>query len=237
MGAQWKHQVRSENSAKKGAAITKFAREIQVAARMGGADPAFNSRLRLAIDAAKKASCSSDTIDRAIKKGSGQLEGQSIDELMYEGYGPHGVGVIVEVQTDNKNRTASEVRLMFKTHEGALGETNSVAWMFDRVSMLEGSKPGSFDPEEEAIEVGANEVEKDSGSQSDHYVFYANPEDLDMVRKGLEGRGWKVHSAELSYKAKNKTSLTGEQKAAVVAFLQELNDHEDTHKIHATLVD
>ena len=160
MGRQWVHSVKSENSAKKGALITKLAREIQVAAKLGGADPNFNSRLRMAIDAAKKASCPSDTIERAIKKGSGQLEGHSIDEIQYEGYGPHGVGVIVEVQSDNKNRTASEMRLIFKSHGGALGARDSVAWMFDRVSALEATRPGTFDPEEEAIEAGANEVEK-----------------------------------------------------------------------------
>ena len=233
MGAQWKHQVRSENSAKKGAAITKLAREIQVAAKMGGADPNFNARLRMAIDAAKKNSCSADTIDRAIKKGSGQLEGQSIDEIQYEGYGPHGVGVIAEAQSDNKNRTASEIRLIFKSHGGALGETGSVAWMFDRVSNIEAGKTGDFDPEEEAIEAGANEVEKNGPG----YLFYAAPEELDHVRKALEGRGWKIISAELSFKAKNTTSLTADQKKEVMEFLTELSDHDDTHRIHATLTD
>jgi YebC/PmpR family DNA-binding regulatory protein len=231
MGAQWKHSVKSENSAKKGILITKLAREIQVAAKLGGPDANFNSRLRMAIDAAKKASCPNDTIERAIKKGSGQLEGNQIEEIQYEGYGPHGVGVIVEAQTDNKNRTASEVRLLFKSHEGALGETGSVTWMFDRVSVLEASKPGTFDPEEEAIEAGANEVEK----QNDHYLFYGAPEELDHVKKGLEARGWKIISAELSFKAKNTTTLSDEQKKEVTEFLGELDDHDDTHRIHATI--
>jgi YebC/PmpR family DNA-binding regulatory protein len=232
MGAQWKHSLRSENSAKKGILITKIAREIQVAAKLGGPDTNFNSRLRMAIDAAKKASCPNDTIERAIKKGSGQLEGSQIDEIQYEGYGPHGVGVIVEAQTDNKNRTASEVRLLFKSHEGALGETGSVTWMFDRVSALEASKAGNFDPEEEAIEAGANEVEK-HGDNS--YLFYGAPEELDHVKKALEARGWKIVSAELSFKAKTPTTLSDEQKKEVMEFLGELDDHDDTHKIHATV--
>ncbi len=233
MGRQWVHQVKSENSAIKGALITKLAREIQVAAKMGGADPSFNARLRMAIDAAKKASCSADTIDRAIKKGSGQLEGSHIDEIQYEGYGPHGVGVIVETQSDNKNRTASEMRLIFKSHGGALGEMGSVAWMFERVSALEATKAGSLDPDEEAIEAGANEVEK----HGEGYLYYGAPEELDHVRKGLEARGWKITSAELSYKAKNITTLTTDQKKEVMEFLSELNDHDDTHRLHATLSD
>ena len=230
MGRNWIHDIKSANSAAKGALITKLAREIQVAARMGGPDPAFNARLRMAVDAAKKASCSGETIERAIKKGSGTLEGQTIEEIQYEGYGPHGVGVIVETQTDNKNRTASEVRLLFKSHGGALGESGSVLWMFDRVSLIEASKSGTFDPEEEAIEVGANEVEKENES----YLFYSAAESLDQVKKALEARGWKVGTAEMSYKAKNPTVLTVEQKKEILEFLKELDEHNDTHKIHAT---
>jgi YebC/PmpR family DNA-binding regulatory protein len=233
MGRGWIQGIKSENSAKKGALMSKLAREIQVASKMGGPDVNFNARLRMAVDAAKKASCSADMIDRAIKKGSGQLEGSSIDEIQYEGYGPHGVGVIVEAQSDNKNRTASEMRLMFKSHGGALGEQGSVAWMFERVCALEATKAGSFDPEEEAIEAGANEVEK----QGEVYLFYGSPEELDHVRKGLEARGWKIVSAELSFKAKNITTLTADQKKEVMEFLNELNDHDDTHRMHATLAD
>ncbi len=123
MGKGWKNPIKAANAAKKGAVITKVAREIQVAAKMGGPDPKFNARLRMAIDAAKKVACPNDTIDRAIKKGSGQLEGSLIEEIMYEGFGPHGVGVMVECQTDNRNRTAPEVRLMFKSNITNLGES------------------------------------------------------------------------------------------------------------------
>ncbi len=231
MGRQWVHQVKSTNSAKKGALITKLAREIQVAAKMGGADPQFNARLRMAIDAAKKASCPSDTIERALKKGSGQLDGQQIDEIQYEGYGPHSVGVIVESQSDNKNRTASEMRLLFKSHGGSLGESGSVAWMFNRVSIIEGNKSGMFDPEEEAIEAGANEVEKTENG----YLFYAAPEKLDNVKKTLESRGWKILEAELSFKAKTVIKLNSEQRKEVMEFLTELDSHDDTHRLHVTI--
>ncbi|GIL18864.1 MAG: putative transcriptional regulatory protein [Oligoflexia bacterium] len=231
MGRGWINTHKTAVAQKKGAMFTKLAREIQVAAKFGGPDPNYNARLRMAIDAAKKQSCPNDTIDRAIKKGSGQLEGSQIDEIAYEGYGPHGVGVIVEVQTDNKNRTASEIRNLFKSHEGALGESGSVAWMFDRVCLLEGTKAGQFDPEEEAIEAGANEVEK----HGDNYSFYGSSDQLDVIRKALEARGWHISTAELSYKAKNITELSEEQKKDVLEFLTEMDDHDDTHRVHATI--
>lgn len=233
MGRGWINTIKTANAAKKGAMFTKFAREIQVAAKLGGPDPNFNARLRMAVDAAKKASCPNDTIDRAIKKGSGQLEGSIIEEITYEGYGPHGVGVIVEIQTDNKNRTAPEMRLLFKQNNGNMGETNSVAWMFDRVCLLEGTKPGQFDPEEEAIEVGANEVLK----SEEGYAFYGAIESMEEIRKALVSRGWTIAAAELAYRPKNPTVLTEAQKAEVVQLLSELDDHDDTHRVFATLPD
>lgn len=234
MGKSWKNSIKTENAAKKGAMFTKFAREIQLAAKLGGGDPSMNARLRMAIDAAKKHSCPNDTIERAIKKGTGQLDGAIIEEILYEGYGPHGVGVMVECQTDNRNRTAPEMRLLFKSNNGNLGESGSVAWMFDRVGMIEATKSGKFDAEEEAIEVGANEVYKE---EDESYTFYTAADELDAVRNNLAGRGWKVTKAELSYKAKNPTTLTDEQKKEVIDFLNEIDDHDDTHRVHATLED
>ena len=231
MGRGWINTIKTANSQKKGAAFTKLAKEIQVAAKMGGGDPQFNSRLRMAVDAAKKASVPNDTIDRAIKKGTGQLDGGQIDELTYEGYGPHGVGVIVECQTDNKHRTAPEIRLIFKSHEGALGETGSVAWMFDRVGWIEGSKSGSFDPEEEAIEAGANEVEK----LEENFLFVCSPESLDSVKTALQGRGWTVSKSELAFQPKNPTALSEAQSTEVLEFLKELDEHDDVQKLFSTL--
>lgn len=233
MGKSWKTAGKVEKSQQKGLIFTKLAREISVAAKAGGPDPAANSRLRLAIDAAKKVSCPNDTIDRAIKKGAGLLDdGKTIEEITYEGYGPHGIGVIVECQTDNKHRTAPEMRHAFKSHEGNMGEVGSVAWMFERVGLLEGVKTGSFDPDEEAIEAGANDVSKnDDGS----YEFFTNSEDLDTVRDALTKRGWKVTTSELSYKAKNITELSEAQKKDVEEFLNFLDDMDDTHRVHATI--
>lgn len=232
MGKGWKAASKTENAQKKGAIFTKFAREIQIAAKLGGADPAMNARLHMAIEAAKKQSVPKDTIERAIKKGAGLLDdGSALEETAYEGFGPHGVGVIVECHTDNKNRTVPEIRSIFKGHGGNMGETGSVAWMFARTGLIEGTKAGSFDPEEEAIEVGADEVSK----HEDEYSFYCKIEDLESVRKNLLARGWKVEVAEPSYKPTNLTELNEEQKKEVIEFLNELDDNDDTHRVHASI--
>ncbi len=233
MGKSWKTAGKVEKAQQKGQIFTKLAREIAVAAKAGGPDPSANARLRLAIDAAKKVSCPNDTIDRAIKKGAGLLDdGKIIEELTYEGYGPHGVGVIVECQTDNKHRTAPDIRHAFKSHDGNMGESGSVAWMFERVGYIEGNKEGSFDPDEEAIETGANEVyPSDDGA----FEFYTTAEDLDAVREALASRGWKLTTSELSYKAKNITELSDAQKKDVEEFLNYLDDMDDTHRVHATI--
>ncbi len=233
MGKSWKKAGKLEASQKKGAVFTKVAREISVAAKLGGGDPEGNSRLKLAIAAAKEVSCPKDTIERAIKKGTGQLDdGAQIEEITYEGYGPHGVGIIVECQTDNRTRTVSEMRNVFKTNGGNLGESGAVAWMFERVCLLQGSKSGGFDPDEEAIEAGANEVEKEDDGT---FSFYGSPADLDSIRKTLIGRGWDVKVAELSFKAKEKAKLSEEQMKDVLELLGELEDNDDSHRVHANV--
>jgi len=233
MGKSWKNAGKVEKAMQKGQIFTKLAREISVAAKAGGPDPAANSRLRLAIDAAKKQSCPVDTIERAIKKGAGLLDdGKIIEEVVYEGYGPHGVGVIAECQTDNKNRTASEVRHAFKSNGGNMGETGSVAWMFDHVGYIVATKAGSFDPDEEAIEAGANEVYKDDDGS---YEFFTGHSDLAAVNEALTKRGWKVSTSELSYKAKTPADITPEQRKEVEEFLNALDDLDDSHRVHATL--
>lgn len=233
MGKGWKKTFKVANAQKKGQIFTKLAREIAVAAKLGGPDPEGNSRLKLAIAAAREASCPKDTIERAIKKGSGQLDdGTSIEELTYEGLGPYGVGVIVECQTDNKNRTVGELRNIFKRHNGHLGETGSSAWMFDRVSLIIGTKDGVQDPEEDAIEVNANSVEKnDDGS----YSFYGDPTELDAIRAALMARGFEVQVAERSYMPKNKTDLTEDQIKELEEFLEALEDFDDSHRVYATV--
>jgi YebC/PmpR family DNA-binding regulatory protein len=198
---------------------------------MGGGDPEGNSRLKLAIAVAREASCPKDTIERAIKKGTGQDAG-ALEEITYEGYGPHGVGILVECQTDNRNRTVSELRSIFKANGGNLGESGAVAWMFERVSFIQGKKANVGDPEEEAIEAGANEVEaEDEGL----YSFYGAPEDLDNIRTALQGRGWEISVAELSYKAKDKSTIGEDQIKEVYELLEKLEDNDDSHRVHATV--
>jgi len=233
MGAGWKNPLKEEKANKKGQVISKIAREISVAAKLGGPDPEGNARLKLAIIEARAVSCPRDTIERAIKKGAGLLEGEkAIEELTYEGSGPYGVGVIVECQTDNKNRTVSELRRIFTHHKGSLGETNSASWKFDRVSVVTGKKAAVGDPDEEAIEVNANSVEKNADGT---YSFFGSPTDLDSMRTALIGRGWEVTGAERSYVAKNKTDLNQEQLKEIHELLQEIEDFDDTHRIHATI--
>lgn len=222
------------NAAKKGAKFTKVAREIQVAARLGGPDANANSRLRMAIDAARELSCPKDTIERAIRKGAGlDADASAIEEAVYEGFAPHRVAMIVECQTDNRTRTAADIRNLFNRNGGQLGEMGSVGWMFDRVSLID-AKTGQagIDPEGEAIEAGANEVEP---LEEGRYRFLGSPEDLKAIETALTARGWTVQTAELSYKAKTLAELTDTQKKDVIEFIQLLDDNDDTHRIHVAL--
>lgn len=234
MGKSWKNPLKAENASKKGAVISKYVKEIVVAVKLGGPDPNSNTRLRSAIEAAKEVSCPKDTIERAIKKGSGQLDDKSqIEEVMYEGFGPHQVGVLVECQTDNRARTAPDIRYLFKSHAGQMGEQGSVSWMFERVSLVEGTHPkADVDPEEEAIEVGANDVVK---GKDGVYSFYGSPDDIESLQKNLQARQWQIKTCEFSYRAKNKTSLSEEQLKEVYTFLDALDDNEDCARIHTTL--
>lgn len=233
MGKSWKNASKVQNAAKKGALFTKVVREIQVAAKLGGADPSGNSRLRMAIDAARVVSCPNDTIERAIKKGAGLLDdGSQIEEITYEGYGPHGVGVMVECQSDNRNRTVPEIRALFKKFGGHMGESGSVQWMFSRVGFIEGKKSGSFDHEEEAIEAGADEVFK---NEDGTFMFLMSIDHLESVRAALIKRGWTISKSEPSFKPNQISPLTPEQLKDVQELLSELDDHDDSHRVHATL--
>ena len=233
MGKSWKAAGKTENAQKKGMLFTKLAREISVASKAGGPDLSMNPRLRLAVEAAKKVSCPNDTIERAIKKGAGLLDdGKIIEELSYEGYGPHGVGVIVECQTDNKHRTAPEMRSVFKKHGGNLGEANSVAWMFSHVGAVEATKAGKFDIDEEAIEAGADDV---ADNEDGSYEFFTATTNLDVLTKALAARGWTIASSAFSYRPANITEISATQRKEVEEFLTALDDLDDTHKVFATI--
>lgn len=237
MGKGWKNPIKAANSAKKGMEFSKLAKEIQVAAKLGGPDPDMNARLRLAVDAAKAKSCPKDTIERAIKKGAGLLEGEvQPEEVLYEGFGPSQVGILVECQSDNRARTATDIKVAFNKNNGRLADAGSIAWMFDRVGLLEGFITNKeLDIEEEAIEAGASEVEPLEMEAGLGASFYTAPEELDIVRKALIERGWTIEVMELSYKAKNTTEdISEEDKTLLGELLEALDDNEDSYRVYST---
>ncbi len=237
MGAQWKQAGRVANATKRGQVIGKVVREILVAAKLGGADPDLNARLYAAIEAARKASVPRDTIERAIKKGSGQTDEKVIYELItYEGFAPHKVPVIVECLTDNRNRTAPEIRHLFRA--GTLGAPGSVGFFFDHRGVVEATHADKTrDAEGDAIEAGAQEVESLEPEEipGGHLGarFITEVKDLDTVSKFLAKAGWKVVAAELRYLAKNFVELSEAQRKEVADFLNALDDHDDVHRVYA----
>ncbi|WP_368923599.1 YebC/PmpR family DNA-binding transcriptional regulator [Comamonas aquatica] len=234
MGAQWKAKGKALVADAKGKLFGKLVKEITVAARLGGGDPGSNARLRMAIEAARKASMSKDTLDRAIKKGSGVgADAVNYSSVIFEGYGPHRVPVIVECLTDNPNRTAPNLRVCFRK-----GQLTAVAWDFDHVGMIEGEAENGADVELAAIEAGAQDFEPadDEGVT----LFITEPTDLDVVSKALPEQGIKVLSAKLGYKAKNPvsmSSLSAEQQEEVQAFLAGLDNDDDVQHVFVGLVD
>jgi YebC/PmpR family DNA-binding regulatory protein len=216
--ASIKHQ-KGIKDARRGASFTKFANLISVAAR-AGADPSSNFKLRLAVDSAKKAGVPNANIDRAIRRGSGQEDGGSFEEVTYEGYGPGGVAVIVETATDNRNRTAPEVRSAFTKHGGSLGTVGSVAYQFTQRGVIEIPAKDLDQATMDAIDAGADDVEE-SDSQ---LIVYTKPTELDAVRKGLAERGYEIEKAELSFEPNTTISVTDEQ---VARKLMRLLDHLD----------
>ncbi len=210
-----------------------------MAARLGDPAPENNARLRAAVEAARKHSVPRDTIERAIKKGAGLLDTPvNYETVVFEGFTPHKVPVIVECLTDNKNRTASNVRVLFR--KGQIGAIGSVAWMFDRVGVIEATHPdASQDIETAAIEAGAQDVEpldaKDVPSGHVGACFYTEPTDLDIVNKQLTEAGWVLTMSELSYKAKNSVELTPEQMKEVSDFLSDIDDDDDVHRVYTAL--
>ena len=230
MGAQWKAKHREEAANAKGKLFTKLTKEIMIAARTG-ADPDMNPRLRLAIQAAKKASMTRETLERAIKKGSGQLDGGiSYEKVTYEGFAPHQVPVIVECLTDNVNRTISNIRGLFR--KGQLGTSGSVSWDFDHLGMIEATASAGADIEMAAIEAGAQDFEDNGDGTA---TFYTDITDLDLVQKALPGFGYTVDSAKIGYKAKNPVSLNDEALAEVEAFLAAIDDDDDVHEVYVGL--
>jgi YebC/PmpR family DNA-binding regulatory protein len=232
VGAQWKQKGRLAAADAKGRTFTKLAKEIMIAAR-NGAEIDMNPRLRLAVEAAKKASMPRDTLERAIKKGAGLLDENVIYEtVVYEGFAPHQVPVMVECLTENKNRTATNVRVLFR--KGQLASSGAVSWDFAHVGIIEATPPSAADAETAAIEAGAQEVEP---AEEGGFRFYTDAPDLDVVSRALSAQGWTVSSALLGWRPKNPVSLQGAARAEVEAFLSALDDDDDVQRIYAGLAD
>jgi len=231
MGAQWKARHKEIAANAKGRIFGKLSKEIMVAAR-AGADPDMNPRLRLLIEQAKKVSMPRETLERAIKKGAGLLDGGvSLERLTYEGFAPHQVPVIVECLTDNANRTYPNIRMLFR--KGQLGATGSVSWDFDHVGMIEAT-PNSKEADAElaAIEAGAQDFEP---AEENATLFISDITDLDAVCKALPAFGFTVISAQLGYRPKNPVSLSDVEREEVEAFLEAIDADDDVQKVYVGL--
>ncbi len=235
MGAQWKAKGKELAANARGKLFGRLAKDIMVAAR-NGADPASNSRLRLVVEQARKVSMPKETLERAIKKGAG-LTGEAVhfEHVIYEGFAPHRVPVMVECLTDNVNRTAPQMRVLFR--KGQLGAAGSVAWDFDHVGLIEGEPAvAGADPEVAAIEAGAQDLEP--GEDEGTTLFVTAPTDLDIVSRALPAQGFKVLSAKLGYKPKNPidpASLSAGDLAEVEDFLAAIDGNDDVQNVFVGL--
>jgi len=219
--------------AKKGQMFTRLAREIAVAARAGGGDPAANFTLRLIIDKARAANMPKENIERAIQRGTGALKGEAIEEIIYEGYGPGGVAMIMEVMTDNRNRAIADIRRVFNRQGGSLGESGSVAWMFEQKGVIT-VEAGSMDPDELgllALEVGADDALVDDGIVE----IYTDPKDLHFVREALAKRHIKIESAEISMIPKSRMRLDDEETLRAMRLIEALEEIEDVQRVYSNL--
>ncbi|MEZ5920341.1 MAG: YebC/PmpR family DNA-binding transcriptional regulator [Parvularculaceae bacterium] len=221
---------KGKQDAKRSKMFSKLSKEITVAAKMGAPDPEFNPRLRLAIQAAKAQSMPKDNIERAIKKSSNADEA-NFEEIRYEGFGVGGIGVIVEVLTDNRNRAASEVRSIFTKNGGNLGETNSVAFMFDRVGAIEYAAEAASEEAmlDAAIEAGASDVE----SSEDGHLVYTVAEDLAAVANEIEKKFGEASSTKLVWKPQNIIAVEGQSAATLMKMMDALDDCDDVQNVYA----
>lgn len=216
--------------AKRGKVFTKIIKEITVAARIGGGDPNGNPRLRAAVDKAKAENMPKDNIERAIKKGTGELEGATYEEITYEGYGPGGVAVLVDAMTDNRNRTVSEVRSIFTKNNGNMGETGCVSWMFSKKGLIIFSKNVDFDKLfEAAIEAGAEDV----SDEEEQIEVTTDPGNFAEVRDALAKAGFKYESADITMIPQTMVKLEGKQAESMLRLMERLEDNDDVQNVYA----
>ncbi len=216
--------------AKRGKIFTKLIKEITIAARIGGADLEANARLRLAVDKAKQANMPKDNIERAIKKGTGDLDGVTYEEGIFEGYGPGGVAVIVEFMTDNRTRTVAEVRHAFNKYGGSLGVSGSVAFMFDRKGQIIFGEDSDFEVIfEAALEAGAEDVKEEDGI----IEVVTDPSDFEVVRNTLTDQGLNFQAAEVTMIPQTMTAIEGKPAESLMKMIDVLEDNDDVQNVHA----
>jgi len=228
--SKWKQIKRKKavTDQKRGAVFTRLIREITIAAKAGGGDPGGNARLRTAIDAAKAENMPADNIDRAIKKGTGELEGVTYEEVTYEGYGPGGAALLVQATTDNANRTVAEIRNVFSKHGGNLGASNAVAWMFDRKGQIVVDGKASEDATMEvALDAGADDMEK----EGDIYVITTPPAQLHAIDQALRAKELPVQSAEIALVPKNIVKVEGSDARRLLQLVESLEEMDDVAKV------
>jgi YebC/PmpR family DNA-binding regulatory protein len=229
--SKWKQIKRKKavTDSRRASAWTKVIREITVAAKAGGGDPDGNPRLRLALDAARGVNMPKDNIERAIKKGTGALEGETFEELTYEGYGPGGAAIFIEVTTDNANRTVAEIRHAFSRNGGNLGATNSVAWMFDRKGQIyvDGARHAEDATLEAALDAGAEDFVR----EGDQYVITTTPPALHAVQDALRAKGVMVETAELAMVPKSSVRIEGADAERMLKLMETLEELDDVSKV------
>lgn len=220
---------KAATDAARGKVFTKIIKEISIAARDGGGDPAGNPRLRLAIASAKSSNMPQDNINRAIKKGTGELEGVHYEEITYEAYAPHGVAVMIECVTDNRNRTVAELRHLISKHNGNLGESGTVAWMFERKGVV--TLPKDNHSEDDVMEIILDAGADDLKTEDDFFEVISNIENFEKVRKALEDKKYKIESASLQQLAKNLVELDEKAAGDVMKFLEVVEEHDDVQNV------
>ena len=231
--SKW-HSIKHKKGAldaKRGKLFTRFIKEITVAARSGGGDPEGNARLRKAILDAKAGNMPNDTIDRAIRRGTGEEEGVNYEEITYEGYGPGGVALMIQSMTDNRNRTVAEIRHIFSKNGGNLGESGSVGWMFDKKGYIVVDKSAKSEEElfELAIEAGADDLRDDE----DTFEIITSPDAFDGVLTAMKGAGIEPQVAEVEMVPQNYIRLEGGDARQMLKLMEALEDHDDVQKVSA----
>ncbi|MCM8775100.1 MAG: YebC/PmpR family DNA-binding transcriptional regulator [Candidatus Omnitrophica bacterium] len=217
--------------AKRGRIFTKLIRELTVAARTGGGDPNSNPRLRTVIDAAKNANMPAENIERAIKKGTGEIEGVTYEEVIYEGYGVQGVAMLVQCLTDNKNRTASEIRNIFNKYNGSMAGAGSVAWIFEKKGLIVISKNKAT--EDSLMEVALTAGAEDLSQEGDRFEITTNPQDFEAVKEALKQAKIPTESAEITMIPKSQVPVSAESARSVLKLIDALEEHDDVQNVYA----